>query len=266
MKIMPISWISSYLYCKRKLYLEEIEKFKVDDKSYLIKLELKKKIYSSINSVNEEIIKSIRSFKTLEDVNILFRQKYYEIVQTVINDNRAKLESGADFFHEIWPEILKEVNFRSENVFEFMMDEKIYSHNLWNSLFPKYLSEVYLENKKLKGFVDRIEVYPDFMVPVYLKKSKAPKEGVWPSDRAIVEAQMILVAKEFGRKVNHGFVNYLESEEIRKVQNNDFVIEFIDGLLGDINKTLKGSLPGFVKNRNKCARCTMKEECYKLKS
>lgn len=259
MKTMPISWISSYLYCKRKLYLEKSKK---DDEIYLVKRKLRQKIYDSINSVDEELVKSIRSFKTLEDVNMLFRQRYYELVQTVINNNRDKLESGADFFHEVWPSVLKEINLRSENVFEFMMKEKVYSSELWSKLFPKYLSEVYLENKKLKGFVDRIEIYPDFMVPVYLKKGKAPKEGVWPSDRAIVEAQMILIAKEFGRKVNHGFVNYLESEEIRKVQNNEFVVEFIDGLLEDIDKSLNGSLPGFVKNRKKCEKCSLKEKCY----
>ena len=265
MKTMPISWISSYLYCKRKLYLEEIEKFRKDDEVYLIKRKLRQKIYDSINSVDEELVKSIKSFKTLEDVNMLFRQRYYELVQIIINDNRDKLESGADFFHEVWPSVLKEINLRSENVFEFMMKEKVYSSELWSKLFPKYLSEVYLENKKLKGFIDRIEIYPDFMVPVYLKKGKVPREGVWPSDRAIVEAQMILIANEFGRKVNHGFVNYLESGEIRKVQNNEFVIEFIDGLLEDIDKSLNGSLPGFVKNRKKCEKCSLKEKCYGFK-
>jgi len=266
MRPMPISWISTYLYCKRKLYLEQVRNLKGSDNEFLIKGEVRHKIFDKINTVDEEIIKSIKSFKKIDEIQMVFRKKYYEIVNEIIKGSDTKLSSGADFFHEIWPIVLREVELRASNVFNFMIRDKIYSDELWSNLFPKYLSEIRLEDNMLKGVIDRVEVYPEHVVPVELKTSKGPREGVWSGDRIQVESYMLLLEREFGKKVKHGFVNYLDSEEKRVVLNNEFVREYISTLLDSIDKCLDGKLPSFVKNRNKCARCTMKEECYKLKS
>lgn len=267
---MPISWISTYLYCKRKLYLEQTRKIGVFEDKMPIKSDLKYRIFDKINSVDEEIVKSIKSFKKLDEIQMVFRRKYYEIANEIIEEggeSLLKIGCGvADFFHEVWPIILKEVNFRANNIFNFMIRRKIYSEELWKELFPKYLSWVRLENNMLKGTVDRIEIYPEHIVPIELKTSKGPTEGVWPGDRLQVESYMILAEGNFGKKVKHGFVNYLESEERRLVQNNEFIGDYVSTILDSIDKCLDGKLPSFVKNRNKCARCTMKEECYKLKS
>jgi CRISPR/Cas system-associated exonuclease Cas4 (RecB family) len=269
MEPMPVSWISTFLYCKRKLYLEQTRNLKVSNERYIVKEEIRHRIFNEINSVDEEIVKSIKSFKVLEEIEMIFRKRYYSLAHNIIKENDFKLaEIGlkvVDFFHEVWSGVLKEAQLRAKNLFVFISREKIYSDELWSKLVPKYLSEVSLESDKLKGVVDRIEIYPGSVVPIELKFGKGPKEGVWPGDRAQVESYMVLSSAEFGKKVDYGFVNYLESGELRKVPNNEFVPEFIDGLIENINNTLEGNLPDFVKNKNKCTRCPLKEKCYGVK-
>ena len=269
MKPIPVSWISTYLYCKRKLYLEENRELRAPHNKYVIKGDIRHNIFDRINSIDEEIVKSIKSLMKKEDILMLFRKKYYELIHAILKENTMKLSSiglsTADYFHEIWPGILREATLRTENIFGFLIKEKIYSANLWSRLSPKYLSEVRLENEDIKGIIDRIEIYPEHIIPVELKSSKGPKEGVWPGDRVQVESYIILAENEFGKKVSHGFINYLESGEIRKVPNNEFVKDFVGGIIDNIEETLKGKLPDFVKNKNKCTRCPLKEKCYEIK-
>jgi len=269
MSVMPINWISTYLYCKRKLYLEEVKNFKGLDDKYLLKKEIREKIYNEINFSDQEIVQSINVPTKKEDVLSLFRKKYNEIVQKFLKDYDIRLLelhiSPIDYFHEIWPILLVEANIRSNNVFGFMIKEKIYSKELWAKLSPKILSLVKLEDSNLSGVVDRIEVYEDKVIPIEVKLGSGPKEGVWPGDRIQVESFIILSEKEFGKKVPYGLINYVESEKIRNVLNNEFIGEYIRGLIEDIEKTLKGDLPDFVKNRKKCIRCPLRERCYSIK-
>ena len=269
MKPIPVSWISTYLYCKRKLYLEEVRELRVPHNKYVIKGEIRHKIFDKINTIDEEIVRSIKSLMRKDDIFMLFRKRYYTAVNEILKEESMKLFSiglnTPDYFHEIWPSILAEATLRAENIFGFLVKEKIYSAELWAKLFPKYLSEVRLENEDVKGIIDRIEVYPGQIIPVELKSSKGPKEGVWPGDRVQVESYMILAESEFGKKVPHGFVNYLESGEIRRVPNNEFVKDYVGGIIDNIEETLNGKLPDFVKNKNKCTRCPLKEKCYGTK-
>ena len=268
MKSIPVSWLSNYLYCKRKLYLEQVRKLKIFNTESLIKGQIRHSIFNKINSVDKTIVESIKSFKKLDEIQMIFRKEYFDLAKQIIDENRMRLFSiglnTTDFFHEIWPSVLKEVDLRSKNIFNFIIREKIYGRELWSKLFPKYLSEVNLVSDKLRGKIDRIEVYSDYMVPVELKTNKAPKEGVWLGDRVQIGAYMFLVEKEFEKKIDYGFINYLESGEIRKVENDEFIEDFLSSLLEDIDKTLKGPLPDFVKNKNKCDNCSLKEKCYNL--
>ena len=270
MKPMPVNWISTFLYCKRRLYLEQVRGMKSFDENFSVKQEMKHRIFDKINSSDREITCSIKSFKKLDEIEMIFRRKYYEEVNRIIEEAKSYLSDveidHSDFFHEVWPFILKEVKFRANNIFNFMVRNKIYSDELWKKLFPKYLSFVRLEDEMLKGVLDRIEIYPEHVVPVELKNSLGATEGVWPGNRIQVESYILLADGKFGKKVKHGFVNYLESDERRLVPNNEFVKEYMITLIENIEKSLKSKLPDFVKNRNKCTKCPLREECYKIKS
>ncbi len=266
MEKIPIDWISTFLYCKRKLFLEEVEKLKEEREEYLIRRKIKDEVYEKINSVDKEIVESIKNFMKLDEVEMLFRKKYYSLVQEGIKEYKFELEKlnikGTDVFHSLWKDVMEEVELRAKNVYSFFIREKVFSSQLWSNLFPKYLSWIKIENESIFGKVDRVEVFESKCVPILLKNSTGPKEGVWPSDRAKVEVFMVLAEKELGKKIECGYVNYLGSKEIRKVPNNEFVGEFVLGLVDNIRNSLNGKLPDFVKNRNKCEKCPLKEKCY----
>jgi len=268
MNKVSITWISTWLYCKRKLYLEQVRNFKVENEAFEIKSELKKRVFDDINSADKRIVVSFNSFKSLEDIQMVFRKEYYKIIQGIVNENRIKLFNiglnVTDFFHEIWPSALEEAKTRSNNLFSFILKEKIYSDELWSKLYPRYLSNVYFNNNKIEGVLEKVELYQDYSIPIKVRTGKAPKEGVWPSDKVLMEIFIYLTEKEFGKKVEHGIINYLGSEEVRKVSKSEHAEEFMSLLLEDLNNTLKGSLPGFVKNRKKCDKCPLKERCYAL--
>ena len=125
MEKIPIDWISTFLYCKRKLFLEEVEKLKEEREEYLIRRKIKDEVYEKINSVDKEIVESIKNFMKLDEVEMLFRKKYYSLVQEGIKEYKFELEKlnikGTDVFHSLWKDVMEEVELRAKNVYSFFI-------------------------------------------------------------------------------------------------------------------------------------------------
>jgi CRISPR-associated exonuclease Cas4 len=267
--MISVTTLSSYLYCKRKLYLQKVLKLYEPIKAPLIKGSIRHKVYENINLAEEELIKTIKKGTTLEDLMGKYHQKYRELLLEVIKQKKYDLKKfnipPQDLFKQTWTLILAESETRAETVHNFMTKNNIFGDELWNKLTPKIESELRVESKTLglRGIIDQIEVYPGGFVPIELKTGKAPKEGVWEGHKIQLIAYALLMEEKFNTEVKEGFVNYLDTKQKRHIALNPFMRLEVKELIQKVNQLINSEkIPDFDKNTNKCTICGLKEDCY----
>ncbi len=267
--MISVSALSSYLYCPRKLFLEQVLKLVKPPKDVLLKGTIRHETHEKINDVEESLVKTITKHQTLKDLQELYKKKYSEILRETIRRYKEKLLALeldlSETFKEMWPFILNESKIRSLNVFSFSQKYSIYGDELWEKLTPKIVSEFSLSSKKLglRGRIDQIEVYDDEYVPYELKTGKIPDKGVWPGHKIQIGAYLLLLEEKVHKPIKEGFIRYLDNNDTRQITMNPFLRDEIIELIGKVNALLKSKeIPPFVDNENKCNSCELKDDCY----
>lgn len=268
MKI-PVSLLSSYLYCSRKLFLEEVLLLEEPPKESLVMGSVRHETYDRINKAEEEVVTSIVQRMRLEDIKSLYKQRYLQILRKALANNRKRLQelniNMLDAYKKSFPFILEESEMRSHNIFNFMEDNNVFGKELWEKLTPKIISELRVESDelRLKGVVDQIHVYDNEYIPFELKTGRTPQDGVWPSHRIQLAAYSLLLQERFKKPIKEGFVVYLDTKEKRHIAMNPFMKEEVKQIVDNIIALLeKKELPDFCNNENKCKKCGLKQTCY----
>ncbi len=268
MKI-SVSMLSSYLYCPRKLFLQYVLAVEEPPKESLVLGSLRHEIYDFVNQTEEKIVTSITKKIQYSELLLLYKKFYSEALRARIIKNKARIKEVnldiVDVFKRTWPLILNEAEIRAKNIFGFIQKYNIYGKELWKKLTPKIISELKVgsDELQLKGIIDRIEVYEKGYVPVELKTGKMPQEGVWPGHRIQIIAYSMLLEEKFKTSVKEGFVNYLDAKETRHIAINPFMREEIINLVKEVQDLLnKQEPPNYCENKNKCAKCGLRETCY----
>ena len=268
MKI-SVSMLSEYLFCPRKLFLEQVLALKEPPKESTALGSLRHSVYNSINRSEERIVSSIAEKIQYSQLISSYKLFYSNILREQIIKNKPSLRSFnldlAGVFRKTWPLILSEAESRSNNVFSFIQQHNVYGKELWERLTPKILSEQKIESEllQLKGIIDRIEIYDTGYVPVELKTGKMPKEGVWPGHRIQIAAYAMLIEESYKTSVKEGLIRYLDANETRQIAINPFMKEEIRQITSEIHELLKdASLPNYCQNKNKCVNCGLRSTCY----
>ncbi|MBI2541547.1 CRISPR-associated protein Cas4 [Candidatus Woesearchaeota archaeon] len=268
MKI-PVSMLSSYLYCSRKLFLERVLMLEEPPKESLVLGSIRHETYDKINKKEEEIITSITGRMELSEIQALYRQRYLQMLRKSIANNKKRLENaniGMMYaYKKSFSFIAEESEMRASHVFSFIEANDVFGRELWQKLTPKILSELRLDSSilRLKGVIDQVHVYEDDYVPFELKTGRTPQDGVWPSHRIQIAAYSLLLQEHFKKPVKEGFVVYLDTKEKRHIAINPFMEEEISQLVDEIAALLeKKELPDYCENKNKCVKCGLRQTCY----
>ena len=268
MKI-PVSLLSSYLYCSRKLFLEEVLLLEEPPKESMVMGSIRHETYDGINKKEREIVTSIKKKIELKDVQDLYKHNYLKILRKVIANNKGRLKevnlNMLDAYRKCFPFIIEEYATRANNVFSFIEVNNVFGEELWKKLTPKIISELRVESNelRLKGIIDQVHIYENDYVPFELKTGRTPNEGVWPSHRIQVAAYSLLLQEKFNKQIKEGFVFYLDTKEKRHVVINPFMKDEVKQIVDDIIKLLENNeLPDFCNNENKCRKCGLRETCY----
>lgn len=261
--------LSSYLFCSRKLFLQQVLNLKEPLKESLVLGTLRHEIYDFINQKEQQIVTEIKEKEKYEVLFNTYKNSYSKILREKIINNKSKIKEVnldiVDVFKRTWPLILGEAETRTKNIFDFIKKHNIYGQELWDKLTPKIISEqrISSDNLQLKGIVDRIEVYEQGYVPVELKTGKMPKEGMWPGHRIQLAAYAMLIEEKYKTNVKEAFVRYLDAKETRHITINPFMKEEILSLVKEVQELLKKSnIPNYCENRSKCTNCGLRETCY----
>ena len=268
MKI-PVSMLSAYLYCSRKLFIEEVLMVEEPDKESLVMGSIRHETYDNINKKEEAIAISITKSEPFENIQALYRKEYLAILRKAIVNNKKRLENVSlgmlEAYRKSFPFIMEESSMRAFNIFNFIEANNVFGDELWQKLTPKIISELRVESDelKLKGVIDQVHVYDNDYVPFELKTGRTPSDGVWPSHRIQVAAYSLLLQEKFKKQIKEGFVVYLDTKEKRHIAINPFMKEEVKQIVNDILELLeKKELPDFCSNQNKCRKCGVKQTCY----
>jgi len=269
MKPISVTLLSSYLYCKRKLFLQHVLGLEEAPKEALVLGTIRHSVFDQINKLEEETVKEIKPEHELGDIVSLYSTKFSRALRAAIIRNKHELRKVSlpldDAFRRVWQFLTPEIVVRSRNIQNFILANNVYGEELWLKLTPKIKSEyrVASEELGLKGIIDQLEVHGDRLVPIELKTGKCPEEGVWPSHRIQLAAYMLLLQEKFGTDVAEGYINYLDTQERRRIALNPFFRDEVKELVLSVNSLLSGlEAPEIEKNENKCTNCSLKEMCH----
>ena len=268
MKI-SVTMLSSYSYCQRKLFLENVLRIYEPPKQALVLGSVRHEVFDEINKKEKQIVSSIIERMELEKLKEKYKEEYSKVLRQVIVDYKEDLLgfnlSLPDVFRQCWPIVLEEAETRAKNIFDFIAKHNIFGEELWEKLTPKIESEFRIESDilGLKGIIDHLEKHPEKYVPVELKTGKMPSEGVWPGHKIQIAAYMMLLEEKFNQKVNSGFIYYLDSKQKREIVMNEFLKEEIKDLVGKVKSLFNSQIiPNYCGNPNKCEKCGLKDQCY----
>lgn len=268
MKI-SVSMLSTYLFCSRKLFLQQVLALKEPQKESTILGSLRHELYDFINRSEEKIVTAIKEKIQYNELITTYKSFYSKALRDKIIKNKSRIKEVnldiVDVFKKTWPLILDEAEIRAKNIFDFIQKYNVYGQELWEKLTPKIISEIWVDSDKLqlKGIIDKVEIYENGYVPIELKTGKMPKEGIWPGHKVQIAAYSMLIEEKFKTEVKEGFVNYLDAKQTRHIAINPFMRQEILYLVKEVQEILKShDLPNYCKNKNKCVNCGLRETCY----
>jgi CRISPR-associated protein Cas4 len=267
--LISVTSLSSYEYCKRKLYLERVLKLWEPAKEPTILGSIRHHMLDQVNKQEELIVKSILEHHTEAEITEKYSNYFLKLLKKALVDHKPELEkvnlNQLETYKKIKDLVLQESDIRAQNLIEFIRKHKIFGDKLWEKLTPKIVSEYRVESEKLglKGIIDYIEYYGDIIIPVEMKTGSAPREGAWDTHKIQLAAYLMMLSDKTGTDIKRGHIRYLDIAEDRDIVLNPFLRMKVTELVSKVNVCLSAKvLPEFCDNQNKCKSCGLKEKCY----
>ncbi len=272
--IIPVTLISEYQYCPRKIYYSKVLRIKVEPNEALVKGKIRHKIEEETNIRFEFIITKITR-GDLDFIFNLFKENYLELVRRIIVSNVKLMQKiGLDAqvitneFIETFTILAKQV---AESIHEIVVKHNVLGKDILQYIKTEQTAEMFIESKKLqlRGIIDAVEFSGENVIPIELKTGSMPKQGVWPSHKLQVGCYILLCKEKYeDKKIEFGIVRYLNFDEDREIILNPFlrdeIFEIRDKVITILeDKIIPDRLPAFEgKINRKCINCLYKKKCY----
>ncbi len=263
--MIPVTALSDFLYCPRKVYLRYVLKLIPVIGEPIIKGKIQHDVFDAINKTEESIILSIKP-SDLNNLDVLYTNVYRELLANSVSKfdediKKAELDKE-QLFNNSLQKFLDEANYRAKNLLNIIKTTGLFGKDLLEAMPLKHKSELFLSSKKLRlrGVIDKVEILDDVHVPVELKTGPMPREGVWPNHKIQLASYILLLNENF--KSDHGFVEYLDYDVRRKIVMNPFLEDEVKSLVGEVCNVLESdNMPKACDNANKCKSCNFKDRC-----
>ena len=266
--MISVSMLPAYLYCKRKLFIEQVLGIREEPKEETVKGRIRHKIFEEMALREQNIILAVTDKHNVEDVAKLYSSAFGEILRNTLICFKYALKSvnlrALDLFKEIWPMLLEESKAKAGILIGLIREYGVYGHELLTKL-PKAEPEHRIESKTLNlvGVIDRIEFIDNRPVPIEFKTGKMPLDGVWPGHKIQIAAYCLLIEEKFGSRVAEGYVHYLDYAQKRRISLNPFLRNEVIEMIGRVRTLLESKHPPELpENANKCVSCGLRQICH----
>lgn len=271
--MIPITSLSSYLYCPIKFYIEQIEGEKKIDHVVTMKGKLKHKCLEKISNNEQDIIEKIGSIKDFESLCTAYKMSFLSSVRKELMQARYELDDLKmpiiNLFSDFKPLFELEAMQRAKNVFEFHEKTKLLGKELWKELTPKLLTEKPLHSKEylLNGKIDRLELWNDKVVPIEFKNRESSQ--LYDSQKTQLGAYILVSNGFLGKNCNHGYMHFLKDNQRKLVLMNDFLKDEIISTRDKVIDVLENQKIANIKDvrisEGKCRICPYVEKCKKVR-
>ncbi|TQD28351.1 Dna2/Cas4 domain-containing protein [Methanolobus vulcani] len=255
---ITVSELSMYFSCARKLYYScrGHEQFHSSSLSYIEHLVLKEMAmkYSDVlkSSSSKDDVLSVdfdsMLLQVMDDLSIIYPDEVSGLMQEEMTE---LTESARSYLPEI-----------QQNLAEQIEDPEISEISIIADMISSLDEEPYLHSEKLNvtGVPYRLLSMDDSFVPVIIKTSKAPENGVWNNDRLHVTCFAMLAEETHGIPVKSCLVIYAKSGHFRKVNIHSNDRRQVLKAISRARQIKNGKMPD--KNESAlCASCEFSEMC-----
>ncbi len=259
--MIPVTHITSYLYCPRKFYLEKIKGLKQPPTKQMVEGRIRHNIREAFSNNEKDFI--ISFIKMPESIEREYQKLLHELIHNSFLSNSQSIKSFSIPLPELKNKILasmkNDIFLRAETI-EKSMSQGFFGPELWQNLKPKYISELYLESPalELKGRIDRVMISPNAIVPFELKTREIEK--IYESDEIQLTCYAMLLEEKYNQQISLGILEAGSKKyeiPITK-ENKNKVMQLIE----EINQITDN--PKFPSNFSKCQSCPWQEQCEQL--
>ena len=244
---VSVTDLTSYMYCPRVFYQQKVLGYEEKLNKAMILGAIRHNFYDMANKYEEKIVVHMPAGLARQEVISAYSGTYGSLLRNAVL-NRSKPLSVFDLeaeevIAELRPMVLAEATDRAENLCAFAVQNSVHGEKLWELLTPKIMTELKVKSPslRLKGTVDRVEIYKDAVVPIELKTGKMANDGVWPSHRVQVAAYMMLLQERFNMTVNHAIIRYLDHKSSRTVSLNPYMELEVREITEKVQRLMTGS-------------------------
>ncbi len=261
-RMLSVTDLCAYRFCSRSLYIKLVLGFYEPAKPVMVLGSIRHKVFEDANKKEQELVESTSGEMKRQEVLMMFENAYAAILNKSIYSYAGQLEgmglAKETVLAQLAPAVLVQAQERADDILRFASKVNLFGKELWDKLSPKIISEMRIESGKLrlKGIIDRIEVYGKDYVPVEIKTGKAPYTGVWPDHQLQVAAYMLLMNEKFSSNIREGIVRYVATNQSRQVVMNPFMEFEVTGVRDEVFSLLeKKELPKFC-GKSYCQVCS----------
>ena len=228
--LISVTHLSSYLFCKRKLYLEQVLGIRAAPPEATILGTIRHQVLDLVSKQEKGIVLSVAP-ENLAQIEEKYQSFYARnLISTITIHAELMTQQGLQekiVFDQLWPWFREDAQMRARNLSQFIAKSNLFGRELWDNLSPKIQSELYVASHllELKGKIDRVEERKDepsttattrshnskTYIPVEIKTGRAPREGVWEGHLIQIAAYILLLEEHFACPVSEGKVQYLDA-------------------------------------------------------
>ncbi len=227
--MVSVTALSSYMYCPRLLYQQKVLGYEEKLNPAMVLGAIRHNFYDIANKYEERIVIHLPEEFSTEKINTAYSETYQNLLRAAVMNRSSSLKmfglEPVGIISELKPTVIAEAAERAGNVHRFAAMHNIFGEELWQQLSPKIVSELKIKSAllRLKGVVDKVEIYGNAVLPIELKTGKMANEGVWPQHRVQVAAYMMLLQEKFNTTVNKAIIRYLDHNSSRTVVLNPYM-------------------------------------------
>ncbi|BFI73271.1 hypothetical protein YN1_2580 [Nanoarchaeota archaeon] len=265
-KFVRVTDITDYIFCPRKVYLKRVLGYEEETTEQKVFGSIVHSIFDNINEKEREIIYNIKENRGFEYILNLYNKFVMDIIEDIIENFKEDIEDLKLDINEIkmksYSYVIKDIEERAKNVYDFMINNDLYGIELWDKLEPKILTELDVTSLKYRiiGRVDRLEMYKGFIIPYEIKSGFFRREHITQ-----LYTYYLLLKDEFPKyKIEKGYLlyakdNYKKEIEFRNKKEIDKILEIKDKILDMVENNKD---PGKVYKEN-CKKCLFYNICWK---
>lgn len=269
--MLYVTDLTSYNYCKRKLYLTKVLKYREPMSKPALVGSIKHKVLENIHNSEERVIKSLEKIPSKKDLTSLFKLTNSSISHSIISEELDRLSHFSIDYEKLLSELSSIIEDESlaqaEKIIGAIKMHNAIGPELIKLLYPKVKTEITLESQELglRGKIDKIEYHESHILPVELKTGKASNQGPWKDHMVQLAAYCLLLEKEHNQKVSKGSIIYYNPRTVHEISINPFMVDEVISLIKEVNSAISSQvIPKIQDNPNKCNICGLKPICHSL--